>query len=108
MQIIKTRIFSYGTYHSAIALLVPGVSGAALRPALLSGTALLGAALFGLADPTTASADQQFLKHGSLLISSSIYDKTQGNLATLTAGPNGTTLPKSATATTKAISDNNY
>ena len=50
---------------------------------LLSGTALLGAALFGLADPTPASADQQFLKHGSLVVSSSTYDKTQGPVASL-------------------------
>lgn len=78
---------------------------AALRPTLLSGTALLGVAMFGLADATPASADQQFLKHGSLLISSSTYDKTQGSVANLTVG---TTLPNSAKATTKAVAGNNY
>jgi hypothetical protein len=78
---------------------------AALAPALLSGSTVLGAALFGLADPTPASADQQFLKHGSLLISSSTYDKTRGPVATLKVG---TTLPNKATATTQAVAGNDY
>jgi len=60
-----------------------------------SGTALLGVALFGLAHATPASADQQFLKRGSLLISSATYDKTQGAIATLKVG---TTLPNGASA----------
>jgi hypothetical protein len=77
----------------------------ALRTTLLSGTALLSAALFGLADHTPAMADQQFLKHRSLVISSSTYDPTQGPVASLTAGA---TLPNSATATTKAVAGNNY
>ena len=84
---------------------------AALRSAFLSGTALVGVALFGLAAPTPASADQQFLKHGSLVISSSTYDNTQGALASLVAATPtqaGTTLPNTATATTQAISGNNY
>jgi hypothetical protein len=84
-------------------------SNAGHRPALaltlLSGTTLLGATLFDLADPTPASADQQFLKHGSLVVSSSVYDKTQGPVATLKAG---STLPNTATATTRAVADNNY
>src|ERR1700674_179974 len=79
--------------------------GAALRPTLLSGTALLGAALFSLADPTPASADQQFLKHGSLVISSSSYDPTQGAVASLAVG---TTLPDTATTTTAAVAGHNY
>jgi hypothetical protein len=58
---------------------------AELALSLLSGTTLVGAALFGVANPTPASADQQFLKHGSLVISSSTYDKTQGAVATLAA-----------------------
>jgi hypothetical protein len=78
---------------------------AALRPALLSGTALLGTALLGLADPTPAGADQQFLKHGSLVISSSTYDPTQGSVASLVVG---TKLPNSAKATTTAVAGNNY
>jgi hypothetical protein len=77
----------------------------AVAPTFLSGTTLLGAAVFGLADPTPASADQQFLKHGSLVISSSTYDNTQGPLATLKVG---TTLPNKATATTKAVAGNDY
>jgi hypothetical protein len=86
-----------------------GFSNAGHRPALaltlLSGTTLLGATLFDLADPTPASADQQFLKHGSLVVSSSVYDKTQGPVASLKVG---STLPNTATATTKAVADNNY
>ena len=78
---------------------------AALRPTLLSGTALLGTALFSLAGATPASADQQFLKHGSLVISSSTYDPTQGPAASLAVG---TTLPNSATKTTNAVAGNNY
>ena len=73
----------------------------ALRTALLSGTALLGAALFGLADPRPASAEQQFLKHGSLVISSSTYDPTQGAVASLAVG---TPLPGPSTA----VAGNNY
>jgi len=61
--------------------------------------------VFNLADPTPASADQQFLKHGSLVVSSSIYDNTQGPVATLKIG---TPLPNTATATTQAVADNNY
>ena len=78
---------------------------AALTSTVLSGSTLLGAALFGLADPTPASADQQFLKHGSLVISSSTYDKSQGPLAALKVG---TTLPNKATAPTQAVAGNNY
>jgi hypothetical protein len=85
------------------------LSNAGHRPALaltlLSGTTLLGATVFNLADPTPASADQQFLKHGSLVVSSSIYDNTQGPVATLKLG---STLPNTATATTHAVADNNY
>src|SRR5580704_10133773 len=77
----------------------------ALRTTLLSGTALLGVALFSLADSTPASADEQFLKHRSLVISSSTYDPTQGPLASLAVG---STLPNSATATTTAVAGNNY
>jgi hypothetical protein len=78
---------------------------AALAPALLSGSTVLGAALFGLADPTPASADQQFLKHGSLVVSRTTYDPTQGALASLAVG---STLAGSATATSKAVAGNNY
>ena len=45
------------------------------------------------------------MKHGSLVISSSTYDPTQGPLASLAAG---STLPNSAKATTKAVAGNNY
>jgi hypothetical protein len=85
------------------------LSNAGHRPALaltlLSGTTLLGATLFNLADPAPASADQQFLKHGSLVVSSSIYDNTQGPVATLKVG---TPLPNTNTATTPAVANNDY
>jgi len=85
------------------------LSNAGHRPALaltlLSGTTLVSATLFGLADPTPASADQQFLKHGSLVVSSSIYDNTQGAVAALKVG---STLANTNTATTQAIAGNNY
>jgi hypothetical protein len=100
-----------------------------LRTVLLAGTALLSATAAGLADDGERSPgfgqaqdhdggggdhgdgrDQdrdhdRFLKHDSLVISSSTYDRTKGALAFLAVG---TTLPNSATATTKAISGNNY
>jgi hypothetical protein len=55
-----------------------------------------------------AQADQDFgpfLHPGSLVISSSTYDRTQGAVASLTIG---TPLAGTATATTPAIADNNY
>src|SRR5262249_43864615 len=84
---------------------------AALRPVLLSGTALAGAALFGFAGPTPASADQQFLKHGSLVVSSSTYDNTKGDVAKLVAGTPqqpGTPLPNTKSATIPAVAGNDY
>ncbi|HEY0869230.1 MAG TPA: hypothetical protein VGD55_02435, partial [Acidothermaceae bacterium] len=45
------------------------------------------------------------LEHGSLVISSSTYDRSKGAVAALTIG---TTLPDSATATTLAVASNNY
>jgi hypothetical protein len=73
----------------------------ALRKSFLSETALLGITLFGLAGPTPASADQQFLKRGSLLVASTTYDNTQGALSTLKVG---TVLPGNVVA----VADNNY
>ena len=52
-----------------------------------------------------ANAGQPFLLPNSLVISSSTYDNTQGAVASLTIG---TTLPDSATATTKAVAGNDY
>jgi hypothetical protein len=52
-----------------------------------------------------ASAAQPFLVPNSLIISSSTYDRTQGAVASLTVG---TTLANTATATTTAVSANNY
>jgi hypothetical protein len=44
-------------------------------------------------------------EHGSLVISSSTYDPTQGAVASLSIG---TTLPNTATKTTKAVANNDY
>jgi hypothetical protein len=74
---------------------------AAHRAALLSGTALFGAAILALVDPQAASADQQFLKRGSLLISSTTYDNTQGRVKFLAAG---SALPGPSTA----VAGNDY
>lgn len=77
-----------------------------LRPAygvvLFSGVCSVIA--MGAASPA-ALADESFLRAGSLIISSSTYDRSQGAVASLKVG---TVLPDSATATTTAISDNNY
>jgi hypothetical protein len=77
-----------------------------LRPvhgvALFSGVCSVIA--MGTASPA-ALADESFLRAGSLIISSSTYDQSQGAIASLKVG---TVLPNSATATTTAISDSNY
>lgn len=49
--------------------------------------------------------DRFRIDHGSLVISSSTYDPTHGAVAALKVG---STLPGTATATTKAVSGNNY
>jgi hypothetical protein len=70
--------------------------------ALLSGCCSVIA--LGAASPV-ALADESFLPAGSLVISSSTYDRSQGAVASLKIG---SVLPNSATATTTAIADNNY
>ncbi len=75
------------TVHAALQLAIPSV--------LLASAATI----------PNARADQPFLLPDSLIISSSIYDRTQGAVAALTVG---TTLPNSATATTAAVAGNNY
>lgn len=88
-----------------------------LRLALLAGTALVSASSVSRADrPFSPEAfnddrearddDRRFdLEHESLVISSSIYDRTQGALAHLAIG---STIPDTATATQKAVAGNNY
>jgi hypothetical protein len=72
---------------------------ATLRFALLTGTAL-GAVVLGVADPSIAKADQQFLNHDSLVVSSTTYDNTQGAISKLMIG--------SPLATGTAIANNDY
>jgi hypothetical protein len=69
--------------------------------ALLSGCGLIAFS----ATSTVARADEPFLFPNSLVISSSTYDSSRGALASLKVGSK---LPNSATATTAAVSDNNY
>jgi hypothetical protein len=69
--------------------------------ALLSGC---GVIVFCAAS-TVARADEGFLSPNSLVISSSTYDRSQGAVASLKVG---TALANTDTATTPAISDNNY
>ena len=75
---------------------------AARGAALLSGCCSVIA--LGAVCPT-AMADESFLPAGSLVISSSTYDRSQGAVASLKIG---TVLPDSATATTTATTGNNY
>ena len=76
----------------------------------LSLCGLAGASSMSIAGQVSAGRgfdeDRGFeLEHGSLVISSSTYDRTKGALSTLAVG---TTLPNSATATASAVADNNY
>ena len=88
-----------------------------LRTVLLAGTALLSAPASGLADPPYGNGamgpgmerrsddGQSFFRHGSLVISSSTYERDRGAVASLSVG---STLPNTATATTPAVASNNY
>jgi len=72
---------------------------------LLTGCSLLALGQYvGLAQAKVATPRLQ-IKHNSVLISSSTYDRTQGSVASLTIGA---TLAGSATATAKAVASNNY
>ena len=77
---------------------------ATLRFALLAGTAL-GTTVLGIAAPSIARADQQFLNHDSLVVSSTTYDNTQGAVKFLAVGA---PLPDTETSTTSAIAGNDY
>ncbi|HVJ55568.1 MAG TPA: hypothetical protein VM689_24115 [Aliidongia sp.] len=74
------------------------------RARLLSGTALVLAISAGAAHAGDKK-DPLVIEHGSVVISSSTYDATQGDVASLAVGSK---LPGSATQTVKAISGNNY
>lgn len=66
-----------------------------------------GCSLLAIGSTTElAHAAQPFLIPNSLVISSSTYDRTQGAVASLTAGT--TALANTATSTVKAVSDGNY
>jgi hypothetical protein len=68
---------------------------------LLSGCGIVALSLTS----AVARADDAFLRPHSLVISSSVFDRSQGAVASLKVG---TVLPNSATATTLAVADNNY
>jgi len=65
---------------------------------------LVGCSVFCAMGPV-ARADEGLLRPGSLVISTSTYDRSKGAIASLKVG---TTLPNTATATTAAIADNSY
>lgn len=72
---------------------------------LLAGCSILALGLSaGMAQAKVTAARAQ-IKHNSVVISTSTYDHTQGAIASLTIG---TTLAKSATATTTAVAGNDY
>jgi hypothetical protein len=71
---------------------------------LLTGSVLAMCISAGIAQADTSQAPFR-LQPGSLVVSSSTYDPTQGALSSLNIG---TTLPNSATATTTAVANNNY
>jgi len=75
-----------------------------LRRLLLSGSSGVALALVGGADPALARSPIA-LEPGSLVVSTSTYENTQGAIARLAVG---TTLPDTATATTKAVAGNDY
>jgi hypothetical protein len=67
---------------------------------------LAGCSVLALTASSVQARDAEpFLRPGSLVISTSTYDRSQGSVASLAVG---TTLPGTATATTPAIADNNY
>jgi hypothetical protein len=65
-----------------------------------------GCSALVLCTASPARADQPFLLPNSLVISSSVYDRTQGAVASLTPGV--TQLANTNTATVAAIADNAY
>ncbi|HEX4193981.1 MAG TPA: hypothetical protein VHY80_12815, partial [Stellaceae bacterium] len=91
-----------------------GARHAALRIMLLAGTALAATAMgFTVSYADDHGGDQdsdhgggkfQF-EPGTLVISSTTYDRTQGAVRSLNVG---TTLPGTDTATTTAVASNNY
>ena len=77
------------------------------RRILLSGCSAFVLALAGGTVQAFAHDDHSpiVLEPGSLVVSTSTYDNTKGAIAALAIG---TTLPDSATATTKAVAGNDY
>ena len=71
--------------------------------ALLAGCGVL---TLCAATPSARAEDDSFLRPGSLLISTSTYDRTQGAVASLTAGT--TQLANTNTATVTAVAGNLY
>jgi hypothetical protein len=71
--------------------------------ALLAGCGVL---TLCAATPATRADDDSFLRPGSLVISTSTYDRTRGAVASLTAGK--TQLANTSTATVTAVAGNPY
>src|SRR3984885_10772234 len=77
-----------------------------VRSSIASAVSLLGGGAAAFVLVGTASADDSFLKPGSLVISSSNYEGSIGAVASLVVGV--TPLANTNTATIPAVSDNNY
>ena len=75
------------------------------RSPIASTVLLLAGGGAAFAHVGTATADDDFLRPGSLLISSSNYEGWTGAVSTLIVG---TPLANTDTATVAAVSDNNY
>ncbi len=76
------------------------------RTLLLASCSALALCQFaGLAEAKAPPKPKMQVQHNSVVVSSSTYDNTQGAIASLTIG---TTLAKSATATSSAVATNNY
>jgi hypothetical protein len=63
------------------------------------------AGILAASGPVARADDDGLLRPGTLVISSSSYDRSQGAVASLVVG---TPLPNSATATTPAVANNDY
>ena len=73
---------------------------------LVTGIGMLTIAAIGpIARADDDRGDDSLLRHDTLVISSSSYDRSRGAVASLVIG---TTLPNSATATTPAVANNDY
>jgi hypothetical protein len=84
---------------------MPHCPQSCLNRTALAGCSAVALVLAGGLAPARAGGPQSVLEPNSLFLSSSTYDRTRGAIASLKVG---STLPNSATKTTKAVAGNNY